>query len=217
MIPGATREACRGDRQAAAFLVLSVLLCSPAVVGQDVPKPSEANFYAHIAPILKRSCLGCHSGKKPKGRYSMESPEEVLAGARRGRTVVAGKPAQSLLFRMITGKEKPLMPPRKAEPLGQKDILTIGAWIKGGARLGKPPAPARPYSVPPPRPLYRRAPVINSLLYDEAGDRLFVGGYREVLVHRVGGAEDFLDTELKDQDEDLLRIMVERAVGWIDE
>ncbi len=40
---------------------------------------------------------------------------------------------------------------------------------------------------------------------------------KEVLVHRVGGAEDFLDTELKDQDEDLLRIMVERAVGWIDE
>ena len=181
----AIREAGKGGRPTGAFFFILLLLCGRAVALEEVPKPSEATFYEHIAPILKRSCLGCHSGKKPKGKYSMETPEQMMAGARRGRTLVAGKPGQSLLFRMITGKEKPLMPPRKAEPLSQNDILSIGAWIKGGARIGKPPAEARPYSVSPSRPLYSRPPVINSLLYDEGAGRLFVGGYREVLVHQV--------------------------------
>ena len=75
----------------------------------------------------------------------METPEKMIAGAKRGLTVVAGKPGQSLLFRLVTGKEKPLMPPRKAEPLSESDILTIGAWMTGGGRVGKRPAPTRPY------------------------------------------------------------------------
>ena len=186
----AIRETGSGLCRIEALLIFGLLLCGQAAAEEKVPKPSEATFYEHIAPILKRSCLGCHSGKKPKGKYSMETPEKMMAGAKRGRTVVAGKPGQSLLFRLVTAKEKPLMPPRKAEPLSESDILTIGAWITGGARVGKPPAPTRPYSASPQRPVYPRAPVITSLLYDENAGKLFVGGYREVLVHEV---KDLLD------------------------
>ena len=142
----AIRETGNGCRRIEALFFIGFLLCGLAAAEEKVPKPSQATFYEHIAPILKRSCLGCHSGKKPKGKYSMETPGQMLAGAKRGRTVVAGKPGQSLLFRLVTAKEKPLMPPRKAEPLSESDILTIGAWITGGARVGKPPAPARPYA-----------------------------------------------------------------------
>lgn len=168
------------------FLWVFLSCCGSLLPGEEaVPEPSKATFYGHIAPILKRSCLGCHSGKKPKGKFSMETLEQMLAGAKRGKAIEVGNPARSLLFRLITGKEKPLMPPRKAEPLSETDILTIGAWIKGGAKAGKSPAPPRPYSVAPPRPRYPRAPVITALLYDDTGEKLFVGGYREVLVHEV--------------------------------
>ena len=44
-----------------------------ALEEKEVVEPGKATFHEHIVPILKRSCLGCHSGRKPKGKYSMES------------------------------------------------------------------------------------------------------------------------------------------------
>ena len=182
---GRSRE---GRRAAGAFCLFAFFL--PGVGGfaleeKEVVAPGKATFHEHIVPILKRSCLGCHGGRKPKGKYSMESLEQLLAGSERGRTIVPGKPSKSLLFRMISGKEKLLMPPRKAEPLSEGDILTIGAWIRGGAKAGKPPALPRPYSLPPAVQVYSRPPVITSVLFDRAGENLFISGYREVLVHGV--------------------------------
>lgn len=192
------------------FLGVVLPCCGTLSAGEGaVPEPAGATFHEHIAPILKRSCLGCHSGKKPKGKYSMETLGKLLAGAKRGRAIVAGDPGRSLLFRLISGKEKPLMPPRKAEPLSENDILTFGAWIKGGAKAGKTPAPARPYSVSPPRPEYPRAPVITALLYDGAGEKLFVGGYREVLVHEV---KNILDSG-RDSKEPIALVPHQRFTG----
>ena len=65
---------------------------------EDTAKTAGTTFHAQVVPILKRSCLGCHSGRKPKGKYSMESLEKLLAGSERGRTIVPGKPTESLLF-----------------------------------------------------------------------------------------------------------------------
>ncbi|MCH2581465.1 MAG: hypothetical protein MK133_09760, partial [Planctomycetes bacterium] len=108
------------------FLVLAMPVGGTCVLAEEgAVDSSRTTFHGHVVPILKRSCLGCHSGRKPKGKDSMESLGKLLAGSGRGRTIVPGKPNESLLFRMISGKQKPLMPPRKAEPLSEKDIRMI--------------------------------------------------------------------------------------------
>ena len=89
---GRSRE---GRRAAGAFCLFAFFL--PGVGGfaleeKEVVAPGKATFHEHIVPILKRSCLGCHGGRKPKGKYSMESLEQLLAGSERGRTIVPGKP-----------------------------------------------------------------------------------------------------------------------------
>jgi hypothetical protein len=78
------------------------------------------------------------------------------------------------------------MPPPKAEPLSEAEILTVRAWIEGGARAGEPPPAIAPYSRPLSPPRYKRPPVIAALAFSADGRRLFAGGYREVLVHDVG-------------------------------
>ena len=176
----------RGFLSSLGLLVLAMSVGGTCALAEEAAiDSSRMTFHGDVAPIFKRSCLGCHSGRKPKGKYSMESLGKLLAGSGRGRTIVPGKPTESLLFRMISGKQKPLMPPRKAEPLSEKDIRMIEAWIKGGARAGTPPAGPEPYSRPLAAQVYPRPPVITALLFDSSGENIFIGGYREVLVHGV--------------------------------
>ncbi len=162
-------------------MALVFVSCFPVFAAEK-----EITYHGHVAPIVERACLGCHGGKRPKGKFNVESLEGFLAGGRKqGKTVVPGKPDESLVYKLLTGTEKPVMPPKKAEPLSEAEILTFHAWIAGGAKVGEPSAIAKPYSVPPKPVAYPRAPVIAALAYSADGKRLFVGGYREVLVHDV--------------------------------
>ncbi len=171
-------------------LTAAVLLVAPVAFGDDdpgaeiAPAAAEATYHRHVVPIVKRSCVGCHGGKRPKGKLSMESLGRLLAGGKKGSPVVPGKPDESLLYQLLCGAKKPFMPPRKAEPLSEVEILTFRAWIEGGAKAGEP-GEAAPYATPPAAPTYSRPPVIAGLAYSADGQRLFVGGYREVLVHDV--------------------------------
>jgi hypothetical protein len=163
-----------------AFLL--ALLAAVEEGGAAAPLPAEAAFHQHIAPIIRRNCAGCHGGESPKGELSMESLARFLEGGKKGPPVVPGKPGESLVFLMLTGEKKPVMPPRSAEPLSESEILTFRAWIEGGAKAGEAAAEPEPYSAAPEPPVYPRPPVITALLFTPGG-QLLVAGYREVLVH----------------------------------
>jgi hypothetical protein len=152
-----------------------------------VPSAAGATYWRDVQPIVKERCAGCHGGKRPKGRLSLETLPGLLDGGKRGGPVVAGKPEESLLYLVVTGAREPAMPPEGEEPLSAAEVAVIAAWIRGGAEPGEPPARAAPYSRPPETPVYARAPAVAALLYSASGEHLFVGGYREVLVHSAGG------------------------------
>jgi WD40 repeat protein/mono/diheme cytochrome c family protein len=151
--------------------------------GKSAPETAPPTFHAHVLPILKRKCLSCHGGEEPKGELNAETYASFRQGGKRGATVVPGKPAESLVFQLLSGVAKPPMPPKKAEPLSEAELATVRAWIEGGASEGDAVAAAVPYSEPPVPPRYSRSPVIAALLYSGDGKKLFVVGYREVLVH----------------------------------
>jgi mono/diheme cytochrome c family protein len=81
--------------------------------------------------ILTDSCLACHGPAKMSG-LSLESREALLAGGARGASIVAGKAAESLLFKAVARQGELQMPPgKKALPFDQ--IQIIRQWIDAGA------------------------------------------------------------------------------------
>ena len=142
----------------------------------------EPTFYRNVQPILQKSCVGCHGGDSPKGKLSLESLESLQAGGKKGPPVVPGKAEESLLYLLASRKKKPAMPPKAEDSLAAADIDVIRAWIDAGAPPGEPKVEAAPYSRPLLPPIYQRPPLISALAYSTDGRRLFVAGYREILV-----------------------------------
>lgn len=93
------------------------------------------DFDKDIKPILEKSCVKCHSGEKPKGKYSMETKESIL----KGDAVVKGNSAKSPLVHMssdlVVDEEMPPLDKRDKYPALTKDqIGLIRAWIDQGAK-----------------------------------------------------------------------------------
>jgi hypothetical protein len=76
-------------------------------------------------------------------------------------------------------------------PMGQdllpdEQIATLRNWVAGGALDDTPKELVDPSAATEP-PTYTQAPVINALAFSPDGKTLAVAGYREVLLHKVGG------------------------------
>ena len=96
-------------------------------------------FDSDIKPLIEKSCLKCHSGEKPKGKYSMESKEKLLKGGPDGAPVVVGNSAKSALVHYVSDLvEDSEMPPKdkrdKYPPLTKDQIGLVRAWIDQGAK-----------------------------------------------------------------------------------
>jgi len=89
--------------------------------------------FADVAPVLKRSCTSCHSGKDAPVGLQLDTYEAVMAGSTSGPVVAAGKPDESALVKRIRGEATPRMPYKKP-PLPSDEIQRITDWVKQGAR-----------------------------------------------------------------------------------
>ena len=92
-----------------------------------------------IKPIFEKSCLKCHSGEKPKGKFSMETLAKILKGGDEGASVVPGNSAKSALVHFAADLVKDSeMPPTdkrdKYSPLTKEQIGLVRAWIDQGAK-----------------------------------------------------------------------------------
>lgn len=109
----------------------------PAAVAEGAG--AAVDFSRGIAPLLERSCIGCHGGEKPKGGLSLESRESVLRGGESGTPAIRpGASGASLLPRVATGAVEDLeMPPpakRNQFPaLSADEVQRLRDWIDAGA------------------------------------------------------------------------------------
>lgn len=124
-----------------AILAAGLLLPSRCLAAVDVSKlPPAASktveFEKDVKPILEGTCLKCHSGDKPKGRYSLETRAGLLKEGDDGPNVLVGNSAQSRLIhfvaRLVEDMEMP--PAGKGDPLTKEQIGLLRAWIDQGAR-----------------------------------------------------------------------------------
>jgi WD40 repeat protein len=108
------------------------------VIALDRKEP--VSYERDVEPILVNKCQFCHSGNVQEGKLDLSSYELLMKGGKRGKPIVPGKPAESLLVKLAGKTEKPLMPPKSEEPLTPEEFALIRLWIDQGA---KPPAGRR--------------------------------------------------------------------------
>jgi ankyrin repeat protein len=101
--------------------------------------PVAVEFARDVQPVLERSCVGCHSGKRPKGGFRVTERASLLKGGNRGEpAVVPGDPNSSVLFRLVQDQEEDLeMPPlaRRGQfpALSKDEVIQVRRWIAAGA------------------------------------------------------------------------------------
>ena len=93
-----------------------------------------------VEPILINKCAFCHSGNQKEGKLDMATYETLMKGGKKGKSIVPGKSAESLLIRLCGKTEKPAMPPKSEEPLTPQELALIKLWVNQGA---KPPTSVR--------------------------------------------------------------------------
>lgn len=108
-----------------------------------VPPASDKKgltFDADIKPMLEKSCLKCHSGDKPKGKYRVDSLAAFAKGGESGEAVVVpGQSAKSsvVLFAADAVEEMEMPPVDKRDKfpaLTKQQIGILRAWIDQGAK-----------------------------------------------------------------------------------
>jgi WD40 repeat protein len=103
-------------------------------------RKEPVTYEKDIEPIFVNKCSFCHSGNVKESRFDLGTFEGLMKGGRRGKVIVPGKAAESLLVALAGRTERPAMPPKGEEPLTPEELALIKLWIDQGA---KPPSGQR--------------------------------------------------------------------------
>lgn len=125
------------------FSVCCVSIAVNAASAEDIPikelrRSEPVSFEDEILPVLQANCLACHSATERQGDLVLESPEQMLKGGDTGPAVISGNPAESLLLRLATHADEPVMPPPDndvaARNLTSEELGLLKLWIAQGAK-----------------------------------------------------------------------------------
>lgn len=104
----------------------------PPLERRPITNLQEAVVFEDIVyPIIYDKCVRCHNTGKRKGKLNLESYQELLSGGKSGRTVEAGSPMTSELYKRIILplEDKKHMPPRNKPQLSKAEEDLIHWWI----------------------------------------------------------------------------------------
>ncbi len=116
-----------------AALTIAVLLSLQATVALAVADERRDVNFEQVSSILNKYCAGCHNAEDREGEFSVSSFQDLLAGNDKGAVIVAGKPEESKLLQVLTGKTESAMPPKEEPQLMAADIGLLQRWIEQGS------------------------------------------------------------------------------------
>jgi mono/diheme cytochrome c family protein len=94
----------------------------------ETPVPPEkraVDFDRDVRPIFAKHCVSCHGPEKQKNGLRLDRKAGAMA------VIVPGKSDESLLYQLVTGKDRDRPMPPKG-PLAATEIATLRAWIDSG-------------------------------------------------------------------------------------
>jgi WD40 repeat protein len=134
------------------YLLLTLFLLLPGFSFAEQPKGLQpikvvvldrkdpVLYEKDVEPILINKCTFCHSGNLKEGKLDMGTFDSLMKGGKRGKPIVPGKSAESLLYKLCGKTQKPAMPPKSEDPLSPQELALVKLWIDEGA---KPPTGMR--------------------------------------------------------------------------
>jgi len=190
---------------------------------------ASVDFQREIRPLLSDNCFQCHgpdSGTR-MADMRLDLKGSVFQARPEGAVVIAGKPAESLLYQRISSPDAGFrMPPEYShKSLTAAEIAKIRTWIEEGAEWKEHWAYRAPLKTPPPavkNPVWVRNPIDRFVLakLEEKGLQPAVTGDRRTLIRRVAldltglpptPAE--VDLYIKDVSPDAYEHMVDRYLA----
>jgi len=96
-------------------------------------KQNRVSFVKHVAPILNKHCVKCHSDD-PQGKLHLDSFAEMKKGGESGPLLAVGNANRSLMMARLIAPEKDRMP-QKAAALSRNEIAILALWINQGAKF----------------------------------------------------------------------------------
>lgn len=94
-------------------------------------------YEAAIAPLMAKTCTGCHGEQKQKGDLQLHTLEAMLKAGESGMTsFVPGKPDESeSLKRILLPKDhEDHMPPEEKTQLSDDEVAILKWWVEAGAK-----------------------------------------------------------------------------------
>src|SRR5262249_50676200 len=112
---------------------IAILALLPAVGSAADPKKApKVTYDEHVLPILRDKCVGCHNQDKKRGGLILSNYTAAMQGGSSGVAIKPGDPYNSLLFKAVSHKPEPFMPPNSPRIPDDK-LAVIEKWIAGGA------------------------------------------------------------------------------------
>jgi cytochrome c553 len=126
-----------GSRLVCALVTLLTYSTLATPLSAAEPSPQQLAFFeSKIRPVLVEHCYSCHSKdaenkNKLKGGLLLDTKAGTLTGGDSGPSLVAGKPAESLLLKTLKYDGDLRMPPKGKLP--DSVIADFETWIQSGA------------------------------------------------------------------------------------
>ena len=148
----------------------------------EIKRKDPVLYDKDIEPIFVKKCLVCHSGQVKESKLDLDTYEGLMKGGKRGKSVIPGKAAESLLYKTAGRTAKPMMPPPKdvnQPPVSPEELALIKLWIDQGAkaptsmRVRPPPV----VSAPPPGVRPVRAVAVSpdkTLVASGRGNQIYI-------------------------------------------
>ncbi len=92
----------------------------------------SATFVQEVRSIFKARCAECHSGEEPDGDFTFDRAEDYFRLYADAPLIVARRPDESMLLRIVRGEAPGLAKPKKHR-LEDAEFEVVRRWIAGGA------------------------------------------------------------------------------------
>src|SRR5579863_2704300 len=89
---------------------LPTSIVSIAIVSLGIRAIAQNFSVPNALPILSSKCFQCHGDTMQMSNLDLRSREGVLKGGSKGPAIVPGNAEASLLFKKVSGIDKPAMP-----------------------------------------------------------------------------------------------------------
>src|SRR5258705_7289232 len=99
---------------------------------------ATVSFTNDIAPLFAQKCIACHGERRAKGNFQLHTFQALTKGKKGDAVIVASKPDDSELFKVLISKDEDNRMPQNDDPLPASQIALVKQWIQEGATFDGP-------------------------------------------------------------------------------